>query len=88
MSKDYKTPEYALPDYYKRKNKNDDWWDSKSLNYSGNFSRGLSIGNAQSLVLNSNLNLQIQGDLGDGINSQQPYRIIKFLFKQMAIQDN
>ena len=67
MSKDYKTPDYALPDYYKRKNKNDDWWDSKSLNYSGNFSRGLSIGNAQSLVFNSNLNLQIQGDLGDGI---------------------
>lgn len=39
-----------------------------NLNYNGSFSRGFSIGNAQSLVLNSNFNLQLSGDLGNGIN--------------------
>lgn len=41
--------------------------DFKKLNYSGNFSRGLSLGNRQDLVLNSNFNLQLAGDLGDGV---------------------
>ncbi len=36
------------------------------LNYGGTFSRGLSIGNSQDLVLNSNLNLNLLGDLGGG----------------------
>ncbi len=63
----YKIPDFALPDYYKKKKSKEEWWDAKSIAYSGTFSRGLSVGNAQSLVLNSNLNLQIQGDLGDGI---------------------
>ena len=40
---------------------------SSSLNYSGSLSRGFSVGNSQSLVLNSNLNLQLNGDLGNGI---------------------
>ncbi|RMG85663.1 MAG: hypothetical protein D6714_05560 [Bacteroidetes bacterium] len=39
----------------------------KGLNYSGSFARGLSVGNNQNLVLNSNFNLQIAGDLGDGV---------------------
>lgn len=40
---------------------------SSNLNYSGSLSRGFSVGNSQSLVLNSNLNLQLNGDLGNGI---------------------
>ncbi|MBP9209362.1 MAG: hypothetical protein KBF37_03475 [Saprospiraceae bacterium] len=35
--------------------------------YSGSFSRGLSTGNNQSLVLHSKLNIQLAGDLGEGI---------------------
>jgi hypothetical protein len=41
--------------------------DFRQLNYSGNFSRGISLGNRQDLVLNSNFNLQLAGDLGDGV---------------------
>jgi hypothetical protein len=40
---------------------------SKGLNYNGSFSRGLAVGNSQSLVLNSNFDLQLSGDLGNGI---------------------
>jgi hypothetical protein len=39
----------------------------KGLDYSGSFARGISIGNSQNLVLNSNFNLQMSGDLGDGM---------------------
>ncbi|HPH19386.1 MAG TPA: hypothetical protein PLE32_11430, partial [Haliscomenobacter sp.] len=41
--------------------------DFRQLNYSGNFSRGISLGNRQDLVLNSSFNLQLAGDLGDGV---------------------
>ena len=37
------------------------------LNYNGSFARGLSFGNSQSLVLNSNFNLQMAGELGEGV---------------------
>jgi len=40
---------------------------SSGLNYDGSFTRGFSVGNSQSLVLNSNFNLQMSGDLGDGM---------------------
>ena len=40
---------------------------SNKLKYSGSFSRGLSFGNSQDLVLNSDLNLQMIGDLGNGL---------------------
>ena len=37
----------------------------KGLDYSGNYTRGLSFGNNQNLVLNSQFNLQMAGRLGD-----------------------
>ncbi len=37
------------------------------LDYDGSFSRGFSLGNRQNLVMNSNLNLQMEGNIGNGI---------------------
>ncbi len=41
--------------------------DASGLDYKGSFSRGFSVGNAQSLVLNSNFDMQLAGDLGNGL---------------------
>lgn len=41
--------------------------DSGGLNYSGSFARGFTIGNRQDLVLNSDLDLQLSGKIGDEI---------------------
>ncbi|HKK74667.1 MAG TPA: hypothetical protein VJ953_06325 [Saprospiraceae bacterium] len=41
--------------------------DRRQLDYSGSFTRGFSFGNRQDLVLNSNFNLQMSGELGDGV---------------------
>lgn len=59
-------PDYANSDYVVSSTK--DWWASPGINYSGNFTRGISSGNNQSLILNSSLNLQLSGDLGDGFS--------------------
>ncbi len=40
---------------------------SKKMDYRGSFSRGLSVGNSQDLVLNSNFDMTLQGDLGGGL---------------------
>lgn len=37
------------------------------LNYSGTYSRGIAFGNNQDATFNSNFNLQMSGDLGDGV---------------------
>ncbi|NOT36280.1 MAG: hypothetical protein HOP11_02755 [Saprospiraceae bacterium] len=57
-------PEYSL---LNKQFKNQDWWEKSGVEYSGNYTRGLSVGNNQSLILNSALNLQLIGDLGDGL---------------------
>ena len=38
------------------------------LNYTGNYTRGLSFGNAQSLVTNSSFNLQLSGKIANDVN--------------------
>ena len=40
---------------------------SKKMDYRGSFSRGLAVGNSQDLVLNSNFDMSLQGDLGGGL---------------------
>lgn len=41
--------------------------DNSRLKVRGSIARGVNIGNNQNAVLNSNLNMQIEGDLGDGL---------------------
>jgi hypothetical protein len=48
-------------------NNNNGFITNPGINYNGSISRGFSVGNSQSLVLNSNLNLQLSGKLGNGI---------------------
>lgn len=42
-------------------------FDAGGLDYRGSFTRGFSLGNSQSLVLNSNFDMQLVGDLGNGL---------------------
>ena len=41
--------------------------DDPGLQYNGSFSRGISVGNRQDFVLNASFNLQLAGELGNGI---------------------
>lgn len=56
---------YIDSDYTSNRKKGQEIIDAKGLDYNGSFSRGFSVGNSQSLVLNSNFNLQLAGDLGN-----------------------
>lgn len=62
-----RSPGDSIPLAYNPFAQQDPLIDFKGLDYNGTFARGLSFGNNQDLVLNSSFNLQLAGDLGEGV---------------------
>lgn len=56
------------PFNYNIESKNDDIFKMDGLNKSGSISRGITFGNNQDVVVNSNLNLQLSGHLSNNID--------------------
>lgn len=56
------------PYNYVYKNPNNDIFRTDGLNKTGSISRGLSFGNSQDVIVNSNLNLQLNGKLSEDID--------------------
>ena len=56
------------PFSYNIESKNDDIFKMDGLNKSGSISRGISFGNNQDVIVNSNLNLQLSGHLSNNID--------------------
>jgi hypothetical protein len=59
--------EIKNPFLYQAESSQPDIFKESGLNIQGNISRGVGVGNTQDLILNSNLNLQINGKLGDKV---------------------
>ncbi len=54
-------------DYSKEESIDRRFIQSNKIQYTGSFSRGVNFGNTQDLVLNSDFNLQMKGDLGNNL---------------------
>ena len=64
VPEDYNT---EVPWYIIKPSTETQLFDFGSLNYSGSFTRGITFGNNQDLVVNSGFNLQLAGELPDGV---------------------